>query len=181
MRSLFLIFLLLLTLGVASAHNYSPKQGETVIKVAVEGRGNFFIKLYTKEAPKATSHILDLVRSGFYDNQRFHRVVKSPRPYLVQMGDPATKTKDVAETGNGGTGTRIPYEDTGHSHDVGAVGLAALPNDKDSGDSQFYVMLGPYKFLDGNYTVFGQVVQGMDVVRKIERGDRVLSVSVVGS
>src|SRR5690349_21430454 len=107
MRSLVLIFMLLAAIGLASAQNYSPKQGETVIKVAVEGRGNIFIRLHAKEAPKACTHILDLVRSGFYDNQKFHRVVKSPRPYLVQMGDPATKTKDVAETGTGGTGARI--------------------------------------------------------------------------
>ena len=171
--------MLLLTLGVASAQNYSPRAGETVIRIAVEGRGNVFIRLFTKEAPRATSHILGLVRNGFYDSQRFHRVVKSPRPYLVQIGDPATKSRDVADTGNGGSGARIPYEDTGFSHNVGMVGLAATSGDKDSGDSQFYIMLAPAKFLDGNYTVFGQVVGGMDVVQKIERGDRVQSVSIV--
>src|SRR5689334_25125209 len=141
MRSLFLVLMLMLTLGMASAQNYTPKPGETVIKVTVENKGSFFIRLFTKEAPKATGHILDLVKKGFYDNQRFHRVVKSPRPYLVQVGDPASKTQDVAESRNGGgSGARIAYEDSGYSHEVGYVGLAAQQNDKDSGDSQFYIM-----------------------------------------
>jgi cyclophilin family peptidyl-prolyl cis-trans isomerase len=179
MRSFFLILGLLLTLSAAFAQSYSPKSGETVIKVAIEGRGNVFIRLYTKEAPKTSAHIVDLVRTGFYDNQRFHRVVKSPRPYLVQIGDPATKTRDVEDTGNGGSGSKVAYEDSGLSHEIGAVGLAAPKGEKDSGDSQFYIMLAPAKFLDGNYTVFGKVVAGMDVVQKIERGDRVVSVTLV--
>jgi cyclophilin family peptidyl-prolyl cis-trans isomerase len=59
------------------------------------------------------------------------------------------------------------------------VGLSALPNDKNSGDSQFYVLLGPARFLDGSYTVFGKVVEGMDVVNKIEKGDRIDKVTIV--
>jgi cyclophilin family peptidyl-prolyl cis-trans isomerase len=180
MRLFFLVLIMLATLGMASAQSsYSPKQGETVIRVAVEGRGNIYIQLFTKEAPQTTGHILDLVRSGFYNSQRFHRVVKSPRPYLVQIGDPASKTQDVSDGASGGSGVRIPYENTGMGHVQGAVGLAAQPDDKNSGDSQFYIMLAPAKFLDGNYTVFGRVVLGMDVVQKIERGDRVVSISLV--
>jgi cyclophilin family peptidyl-prolyl cis-trans isomerase len=59
------------------------------------------------------------------------------------------------------------------------VGLAAIPGDKNSGDCQFYILLSKARFLDGNYTVFGRVVAGMDVVKKVERGDRITSVSVL--
>jgi cyclophilin family peptidyl-prolyl cis-trans isomerase len=73
----------------------------------------------------------------------------------------------------------VDYEDSGYPNDEGAVGLAAIPGDKDSGDSQFYILLSRARFLDGNYTVFGKVVAGMDTVRKVERGDRILSVSIL--
>lgn len=166
---------------LAFADDYKAKPGETILRLAVEGRGDISIKLFTKEAPKTTKHIIDLTRSGFYDGQRFFRVVTSPRPYIAQIGDPQTKTKDLdsPEIGNGGTGARIPYEDTKVSNNQYTVGLATLPKDRDSGDCQFYINLAPNKFLDGNYTVFGQVVGGIDVVKKLQRGDRVTKATII--
>ncbi len=164
----------------AFGQSYTPKAGETVIKLAIEGRGNVFIRLYTKEAPKTTEHILALVKKSFYDGQRFHRVEKSPKPYLVQLGDPVSKDNiDSPQIGQGGSGTRVPYEDSGFPNVEGAVGLAHDVDDRNSGDSQFYMLLAPAKFLDGNYTVFGQVVAGLDVLQKVERGDRIQSITVV--
>ncbi len=78
-----------------------------------------------------------------------------------------------------GTGTKIRYEESGFSHDAaGVVGLAHASGDRDSGDSQFYILLAPAKFLDGNYTVFGKVVQGMDVLQSLQRGDTVSAVTI---
>lgn len=156
---------------------FRPKPGETVLKVEVEGRGDIYIKLHTKEAPKTTAHIAKLVRDGFYDGQRFHRVETSPKPYLVQIGDPASKSGDLS--GNGGSGGRVDYEESGYSNEAGAVGLSRPRNDPGGGDSQFYILYERASFLDGSYTVFGRVVAGMDVVRKVQRGDRVIRVTVL--
>lgn len=177
------IVVLLSVAGLAIAQSYSPKQSETVLRVDVDGRGSIFIKLHTKEAPKTTAQIIRLARGGFYDGQRAFKVVKSPRPYLVQIGDPLSKDAsklDDPKMGSGGSGTKVAYEDSGFSNEEGAVGLAAPPNDRNGGDSQFYMLLGDYKFLDGSYTVFGKVVAGMDVLKKIERGDVITSVKVIG-
>jgi cyclophilin family peptidyl-prolyl cis-trans isomerase len=100
---------------------------------------------------------------------------------MIQMGDPNTKTKNLedASIGSGGSGIKIPYEDSGFTSDEGAVGLATIPGDKNSGDSQFFILLSRARFLDGNYTVFGQVVAGMEVVKKMERGDRIVGVTIL--
>ena len=171
-RVLSLILILSLLVGAAMA------RADAFMRVSVAGRGSFTIQLYTEKAPKTTAHIIRLVKSGFYDGLRFHMAVHSPRPYLVQVGDPASRSGDLDSVGSGGSGTTVPYEDTGMPNVTGAVGLSALPGNKDSGDSQFYVLLGPARFLDGNYTVFGKVVDGMDVVNKIEKGDRIEKATV---
>lgn len=177
MRAIFLFLLALCAFSFAGAQAYHPKPGETVIKMEVEGAGDVYIKLHTKEAPKTTAKILKLVRENFYDGQRFHRVETSPKPYLVQIGDPNSKNNDLS--GNGGSGEKIGYEESGFSNVSGAVGLSRPKDDPQGGDSQFYILFDRASFLDGNYTVFGQVVQGMDALRKVQRGDRVLRVTVV--
>lgn len=166
----------------AMAQGYVPAKGETVLKVDIDTRGSLYIKLFTAEAPNTTNQILSLVNSGFYNSQKFHRVEKSPKPFLVQIGAPGSKTKSVddPELQKEGTGNRVAYENSGYKNDQeGMVGLSTQPGNRDSGDSQFYILLGPAKFLDGNYTVFGKVVAGIDVLRKIEKGDRVSTVSVL--
>jgi cyclophilin family peptidyl-prolyl cis-trans isomerase len=177
MRFLLLLVLTALLLPLSAAQGYRPKPGETVLKIEVEGRGNIFVRLHTKEAPKTTAHILSLARNGFYNGQRFHRVERTPKPYLVQLGDPNSRGGDLS--GKGGSGARIPYEETGFNNDAGAVGLAHDVNDRNAGDSQFYMLLDRASFLNSNYTVFGRVVEGMDVLQKIQRGDKIVSVSVL--
>lgn len=181
MRSLLILVSIFCLGALVLAQTYSPRQGETVIKIVIEGRGNIFIKLHTKEAPRTTARILELVNSGFYNGQLVFRAEKTPRPYAIQMGDPYTKTKQIDDPliGTGGSGKPIPYEDSGYPNEEGAVGLSAKPGDKNSGDSQFYILMSRARFLDGNYTVFGQVVAGLDVVKRVERKDRILSISVV--
>ena len=149
---------------------------DTTMHVSVEGKGSFTILLYTDKAPKTTAQIIRLAKSGFYDGQRFHIAIRSPRPYRIQVGDPASKNGDLS--GTGGSGSTVPYEETGLPNIAGAVGLSHIPDDKSSGDSQFYVLLGSARFLDGNYTVFGKVTEGMDVVDKIEKGDRIEKVTI---
>lgn len=175
MRVLIALLTFFTLVSLATAQGYRPKAGETVLRMDIEGKGSVFILLHTKDAPQATGQVSRLVRSRFYDGQRFHRVEKSPRPYLVQVGDPASK-RGVEGAGAGGSGSTVPYENSGHSHREGAVGLAMTNN---RGDSQFYIMLAPARFLDGKYTVFGQVVAGMDVVKGVERGDRIASATIL--
>ncbi len=177
MRLLLLLVMTALLLPLSVAQDYKPKPGQTVLKVEVEGRGNIFIRLNTKEAPKTTTHILNLVRRGFYNGQRFHRVERTPKPYLVQTGDPNSKSGDLS--GKGGSGAKIAYEETGFNNDAGAVGLAHDVSDKNAGDSQFYMLLDRATFLDNNYTVFGRVVEGMDVLQKVVRGDKIVSINVL--
>ncbi len=152
---------------------------DTVMRVSVEGKGTFSVLLYTDKAPKTTAHIIKLVKSGFYDGQRFHIATHTPRPYTIQVGDPASKSGDINAAGSGGSGATVAYEETNLPNVAGAVGLSALPGDKNTGDSQFYVLLGPARFLDGNYTVFGKVIDGMDVCNKVEKGDRIDHVTIV--
>lgn len=154
---------------------------DTLMRVAVEGRGTFSVLLHTDKAPKTTAHIIRLAKSGFYDGQRFHVAIRSPRPYRIQVGDPASKSGSLEATnmGSGGSGARIPYEESNQPNVTGAVGLSALPGDRNTGDSQFYVLLGAARFLDGSYTVFGKVVSGMDIVNRIEKGDRIERVTIV--
>ena len=173
--------LLFVCVVAAFAQGYKPKAGETVLKVDIEGRGSYYVQLFTDKAPKTTEHILKLVQKKFYDGQRYHRVEKSPKPFLIQVGDPQSKSEpvDSDKMGKGGSGSKIAFEDTKRSNLAGMVGLAASPTDRNTGDSQFYVLLADSAFLDGNYTVFGRVVLGMDVVRQIERGDRVTAITVL--
>jgi cyclophilin family peptidyl-prolyl cis-trans isomerase len=184
MRFFLALLIATLALGPVSAQtgrSAGDRQGDPSIKIAVEGRGNIVIRLYTKAAPKTCARIMQLARSGFYDGQRFFRATRSPRPYIAQLGDPTSKNGvDDPSIGSHGTGVQIPYEDSGYSNDKYSVGLAALlSRDRDSGDCQFYIVLGDgNQFLNGSYTVFGKVVSGFDVVDRLDKGDRITSVTV---
>jgi cyclophilin family peptidyl-prolyl cis-trans isomerase len=172
-----ILFVVLALLALAAAPLAADREAQTNVRVEVEGRGDFVIRLDGDKAPKTVAHILKLVRSGFYDGQRFHKVDKSPKPFLVQIGDPASKGGDLS--GNGGSGESIPLEDSRLPNVAGAVGLGHPVDKPDKGDSQFYVLLDNASFLDGKYTVFGKVVSGMDVIKKLERGDKVTRMSIV--
>ncbi len=170
--------------AVADLQSYRPAAGETVLRLEIEARGNVSIRLFTTQAPKTTAHIARLARSGFYNGQRFYRVVRTPRPFLIQTGDPMSKDSskiDDPAMGTGGSGARVAHEDSGFSNVEGSVGLATQDqNDRDSGDSQFYILLSDKKFLDGKYTVFGKVVAGMDVIQRVQKGDVIVRASIQG-
>lgn len=172
---------MLAVLAALSLAQYKPKPGETVMRMSLESGGQIDVLLYTKEAPKTTAHIIGLVERGFYNGQKFFRVVKDPRPFLVQFGDPGSKTKSMDDKtlGTGGSGARIAFENSGFDNVTGAVGLATQNQDKDSGDSQFYILLSNSRFLNGTSTVFGKVVSDMSIVNKVALGDKVTSVAIV--
>ena len=133
------------------------------VRVETE-RGAWTIRLFGDEAPLTTMNFLRLARQAFFDGVRIHRVVPG---YVVQDGDPTG-------TGNGGPGYEIRDELNAIPYGTGTVGMAL--SGPDTGGSQWFVTQGPQPHLDGNYTAFGQVVEGLDVVNRIEQGDRILRV-----
>jgi cyclophilin family peptidyl-prolyl cis-trans isomerase len=154
---------------------------EAKLVFSIEGKGEFTMTLNSKAAPKTCSHVLRLAENGFYNGLKFHRVSKKPKPFLVQVGDPETKNADLDENNpyRGGSGAKVPFEQNDLANDLGAVGLASDAEKNISGDSQFYILLAPAKFLNGKYTVFAQITSGMDVVQKIDRGDKISQVKII--
>jgi len=127
--------------------------------------GRVIIRMFPDMAPKHVARIKELARQGFYDGIVFHRVIDN---FMAQTGDPKGN-------GTGGSGQKIPAEFTpatnpAGAHVRGAVSMARSSN-INSGDSQFFIVLGDSDFLDGQYTYWGQVVSGMEFVDKIRRGD----------
>jgi cyclophilin family peptidyl-prolyl cis-trans isomerase len=163
------------TAPAAAPGKTSPGAGPVIV-VETE-KGTFEFETYPNEAPKTVAHIVGLVSKRFYNGQRVHRVVPG---FVIQMGDPATRdmTKQAA-WGSGGSGTVIGVAEISkiRKHVKGAVAMAHAGNPA-SADSQFYVALSPQPRLDADYTVFGKVISGMDVVEKIQAPDRIVRVTV---
>ncbi|MCB0416500.1 MAG: peptidylprolyl isomerase [Bdellovibrionales bacterium] len=130
--------------------------------------GSIEIGFYPEEAPKTVERIKELVSQGFYNGLSFHRVEPG---FVVQGGDPRGN-------GTGGSGKKLPAEFNAHKHVEGTVAMARAGHDPNSADSQFYICLGTFPHLDGSYTVFGHVVSGMEAVRAIRPGDKMVSVKL---
>ncbi len=146
------------------------------VVVTMEHGKAFTLELWPADAPKTVESFLALVRKGFYDGQRVHRL---ERRFVVQFGDPQSKTLPLGDRrlGTGGPGYHVKAEFNTHPFDRGVLGLARS-GDPDSGGSQVFVMLGSAYALNGKYTAFGKVVRGMDVVDDIALGDRITSIKV---
>ena len=144
--------------------------------ITLEKGGQITLELFPADAPRHVDNFTKLARQGFYDGQRFHRV----EDWVVQAGDPQSKTRPVDDdrVGSGGAGYTIKAEFNKRKHERGALGMAR-GNDPDSASSQFYICYGPTPHLDGNYTVFGHVVSGIEHVDRIKQGDRMKSVTVL--
>lgn len=137
-------------------------------KVAFETtQGNFTAELFA-DVPMTVQNFIELVSRSFYDGLIFHRYEPN---FVIQGGDPTG-------TGMGGSEKRISLEITGHQHTKGALGMARS-QDPHSASCQFYVCLGDAHFLDGNYAVFGQVLEGMENVSKLRKGDKMTKVTLV--
>jgi len=126
--------------------------------------GNITFRLYPTKAPNTVTRVIKLVNDGFYDGLKFHRVVPN---FVIQTGDPTG-------SGRGGSGKKLKAEFNDAQHIKGTVAMART-DDTDSADSQFYIALNTLPHLDGKYTVFGQVVEGLDILNKIKQGDVIIS------
>jgi len=127
--------------------------------------GDIDLEFYTEQAPKTVDNFKELAKKGFYDGLIFHRIVPK---FVIQGGDPNTRNLDNRNKwGTGGPGWNVKAEFNKNKHYRGALSMARS-QDPDSAGSQFFIVLKDSGFLDGQYTVFGNVTSGMDIVDKIE-------------
>ena len=141
--------------------------GRRVAAVVTTDKGKFTIEFVPAEAPLTVDNFIRLANQHFFDNVRFHRVVPN---FVIQGGDPRGD-------GNGGPVYQIRCEINEVPYTRGAVGMAL--SGKDTGGSQWFVTHSPQPHLDGGYTVFGRVTEGMEVVDRIARGDLIRSVQII--
>ena len=125
--------------------------------------GNIQFELLSDVAPETVRNFIKLAKSGFYDGTLFHRVIPK---FMIQGGDPNTKESNKSTWGTGGPGYNIKAEFNSRSHLRGIVSMARS-SDPDSAGSQFFIVTSDSTFLDREYTVFGQVADGMEVAHKI--------------
>ena len=148
------------------------EKGKTYVAHIQTSKGKIECELYPDKAPLSVTNFMQLAEKGFYNGLLFHRVVPE---FVIQGGDPAG-------TGSGGPGYTVAAE-IGLPHAKGALAWARLPDQvnpsKRSSGSQFYITLEKVPFLDGEYTVFGQTISGMDVVQNIRQGDKITQIKVV--
>ena len=161
---------LLLLVVLAACKNETAKEAETKMKIAVieTSKGTIKAELYTDKAPITTKNFIDLADSGFYNGLTFHRVEPG---FVIQGGDPKGD-------GTGGSEKTIPLETSSElKHIKGALGMARSQY-PDSASSQFYITLAETPFLDGNYAVFGRVIEGMETAGQIKAGDKMNKVYI---
>ena len=156
----------MVSLTAATLFGATAAQAEKV-KLATSA-GDIVIELDAAKAPKTVENFVTLAKKGFYDGVTFHRVEPN---FVVQGGDPKGN-------GTGGPGYTIKDEFNKQKHVRGVVAMARTQAPNSAG-SQFYITLAPAHFLDGQYTVFGRVTSGMEVVDKIKVGDKMKSVKIV--
>ena len=139
-----------------------------VVAMYIEDYGSIVMELYPEIAENTVNNFISLVKSGFYDNNTFHRLVSG---FVLQGGDPTG-------TGTGGPGYHIKgeFSSNGYKNDLkhteGILSMARS-TDNDSAGSQFFIMLGEASHLDGSYAAFGKVIDGMDTIKRIEKTERV--------
>lgn len=163
--SLIFTLLALVSTGNQAIAEGVEKMGENKdVKAVIETKfGEIEIKLFPDVAPKHVENFTTLAKQGFYDGTVFHRVIPG---FMIQGGDPNTKGPDKATYGMGGPGHNVKAEFSDIPHKRGILSMARAQS-PDSAGSQFFVVVKDSNFLDGQYTVFGEVVKGMDVVDAI--------------
>ena len=154
--------------------NNSPMNASNEVAVVKTSEGEMVIQFWTDAAPKTIENFKKLARSGFYDGTIFHRIVKG---FMIQGGDPNSKDpKKENSYGTGDPGYKIKAEFNDHSHDRGVLSMARS-QDPDSAGSQFFICLAPVTRLDHQYTTFGKLIKGDDVLEKIGNTDVTMSSS----
>jgi peptidylprolyl isomerase len=150
---------LLLAIGLIMTLTEAAQSADPENTLVMElENGTVVIEMLPDVAPKHVARIKELTRQGFYDGVVFHRVMAG---FMAQTGDPTG-------TGTGGSGQRIEAEFSAVPFTRGTVGMARA-QDPNSADSQFFIMFADGSFLNGQYTVWGRVIEGMDVVDKIKK------------
>jgi len=153
-----------------SLDNYDTSN--PLVAMYIKGYGAIVIELYPDVAPNTVNNFIYLVKSGFYDNNSFHRLVTD---FVLQGGDPTG-------TGSGGPGYSIEGEFSSNGiennlkHTEGVVSMARSSNYNSAG-SQFFIMLGTATYLDGEYAAFGKVIDGMDIIKKIANSETISNAS----
>ena len=142
--------------------NMTPSDNIAILKTSL---GNITIEFFPEAAPKHVNNFLNLSKTGFYDGTIFHRIVKD---FVIQGGDPTTKNNTQKDRwGTGGPGYTIDAEFNDIPHERGIISMART-GDPNSAGSQFFIVTKDARFLDNQYTVFGRVIDGMEIVDKIE-------------
>jgi len=138
---------------------------KATISVASKGQalGDIVLKFFPEVAPGHVKNFTDLAKKGFYNGTTFHRVIPG---FMIQGGDPNSKNPDRSMHGMGGPGHKVKAEFNSKPHKRGIVSMARS-NDPDSAGSQFFICVADANFLDWQYTVFAEVVTGMDVADKV--------------
>jgi cyclophilin family peptidyl-prolyl cis-trans isomerase len=148
--------------GDLKVHDLSPEKIKSLKACTIStSKGDMKLEMFPEEAPNTVANFYVLAKDGFYDGLNFHRVIPG---FVAQGGCPSG-------TGTGGPGWRIACETKGnpHKHIEGALSMAHAG--KDTGGSQFFLVLEKQPHLDGGHTVFGQIVEGLDVLQSLEMGD----------
>ena len=167
MKSLILVFVLLSSVVFAAdekKEEKTPMNSSNELAVIKTSEGDMVMQFWTDAAPNTVENFKKLARQGFYDGTIFHRIVKG---FMIQGGDP--NSKDPAKEnsyGQGGPGYNLKAEFNDHSHDHGVISMARGP-DPDSAGSQFFICLAPVHRLDHQYTTFGKLIKGENVLEKI--------------
>jgi peptidylprolyl isomerase len=156
----FLICLCLSAFGVSAVSAAVAIKDPENTAIMELKNGRVIIEMRPDLAPKHVARIKELIRKGFYDGTPFHRVIPG---FMAQGGDPTG-------TGRGGSGFHIPAEFSREKHVRGTVSMARA-SDPNSADSQFFICFAPQTSLDGQYTIWGRVIDGMDFVDQIKKGD----------
>ncbi|QDV08973.1 Putative peptidyl-prolyl cis-trans isomerase [Planctomycetes bacterium Poly30] len=147
-------------------------ESQNGVRVRLEtSAGNMTLELLPSIAPKHVENFVKLSQDGFYDGTKFHRVVTG---FMIQGGDPNTKTGNERSWGTGGPGWTVDAEFNDMHHERGVVSMARS-SDPNSAGSQFFLMHGEAEFLDGKYTAFGRIVDGFDVLDTIANADTMQS------
>ncbi|MFQ5431254.1 MAG: peptidylprolyl isomerase [Nitrospinota bacterium] len=159
----------LLAFGTATASaGKKGKKGKVGNAILETTMGNIELTFFPDVAPGHVKNFRKLAKEGFYNGTTFHRVIPG---FMIQGGDPNSKSADRSMHGMGGPGYTIKAEFNDKKHTRGRLSMARS-QDPDSAGSQFFIVVADSLFLDGQYTVFGEVVDGMDVVDKIVNAKR---------
>jgi peptidyl-prolyl cis-trans isomerase B (cyclophilin B) len=163
-----ILFATLLTAAVLAAEEKkqkeAPMNSSNEVAVIKTSEGDMVVQFWTDAAPKTIENFKKLARQGFYDGTIFHRIIKE---FMIQGGDPNSKDPAKEDSyGGGGPDHNIKAEFNDHPHERGVISMARGP-DPDSAGSQFFICLAPVHRLDHQYTTFGKLIKGDDVLEKI--------------